>query len=38
MGDAQKANAGDLSDKTIYYFLLDRDLYILGWMKEKLEK
>ena len=33
-----KANAGDLSDKTIYYFLLDRDLYILGWMKEKLEK
>ncbi|MCD8061963.1 MAG: hypothetical protein LUE13_06450 [Akkermansiaceae bacterium] len=30
-----KANLGDLSDKTIYYFLLDRNLHILGWMKEK---
>lgn len=33
-----KANLGDLSDKTIYYFLLDQNLHILGWMKEKLEK
>ena len=33
-----KANAGNLSDKTTYYFLLNRNLYILGWMKEKLEK
>lgn len=33
-----KADLGDLSDKTIYYFLLDRNLHILGWMKEKLEK
>lgn len=33
-----KANAGNLSDKTTYYFLLDRNLYILGMDERKIRE
>ena len=33
-----KANLGDLSDKTTYYFLLDGNLRLLGWMKEESDE
>ena len=29
---------GDLSDKTTYYFLLDGNLRLLGWMKEESDE
>ena len=33
-----KANLGDLSDKTTYYFLIDGNLRLLGWMKEESDE
>ncbi|OCA03815.1 hypothetical protein [Akkermansia glycaniphila] len=30
-----KANMGDLTDRTTYYFLFDRRFRILGWLKEE---
>lgn len=30
-----KANLGDLTDRTTYYFLFDKNFRVLGWLKEE---